>query len=65
MYYWSKKTAENLIQDGMGFIVIRCLPTIPMVEFARLAKAVHKSWPEGKVGFAEIGGKICIIMLVP
>ena len=64
MYYFSTKKAENLLQDGKGFITIRCLPTIPMVEFARLTSSVRKSWPEGKVGFAEIGGEICI-MLVP
>lgn len=64
MYYFSKKKAENLMRNGMGFIAIRCLPTIPMVEFARLAKAVRKSCPSGEVGFAMIGGEICI-MLVP
>ena len=64
MWYFSKKKAENLMCSGMGFIAIRCLPTISVNEFAHLAKAVHKSWPSGKVGFAEIGGEICI-MLVP
>lgn len=64
MYYFSKKKAENLMCSGMGFIAIRCLPAISVNEFAHLAKAVHKSCPEGKVGFAMIGGEICI-MLVP
>ena len=64
MYYWCKRKAEKLMRDGDGFIIIRCLPTISVGEFAHLAKAVRKCWPEGKVGFTEIGGEICI-MLVP
>lgn len=63
MYYWSKKKALDLMRDGMGFITIRCLPTISMADFARLAKAVRKSWPEGKVGFTKIGGEICIMLV--
>lgn len=63
MYYWSREKAVNLMRNG-GFITIRCLPTISVEDFAHLAKAVRKSCPEGKVGFAMIGGEICI-MLVP
>lgn len=64
MYYFNKKKAENLMRNDKGFITIRCLPSISVNEFAHLAKAVHKSCPSGKVGFAMIGGEICI-MLVP
>lgn len=63
MWYWTEKKAEELMRNS-GFITIRCLPTISVEEFAHLAKVVRKSWPEGKVGFAKIGGEICI-MLVP
>ena len=63
MYYWSGEKAQDIMRSGMGFIAIRCLPSISVNEFAHLAKAVHKSWPEGKVGFAMIGGEICIMLV--
>ena len=63
MYYWSKKKALDLMRDGMGFIMTRCLPTISMADFAHLAKAVRKSWPERKVGITKIGGDIFFLLV--